>query len=80
MAYSEKKFGFAPERTIVAGDSGNDIDMFQNTEMGVIVKNHSPEIKEWMNENAERLKNKYISGFKYADAVLEALIKLENSY
>lgn len=38
------KWGFSPERVLVAGDSGNDIGMLLGRTLGVVVGNHSPEM------------------------------------
>ncbi len=38
------KWGFAPEHVLVAGDSGNDVDMLLGRTLGVVVANHSPEL------------------------------------
>ena len=39
------KWGFAPERVLVAGDSGNDAGMLLGRTLGVVVGNHSKELK-----------------------------------
>ena len=38
------KWGFAPERVLVVGDSGNDAGMLLGRTLGVVVANHSPEL------------------------------------
>ena len=38
------KWGFAPERVLVAGDSGNDAGMLLGRTLGVVVANHSKEL------------------------------------
>lgn len=38
------KWGFAPERMLVAGDSGNDEEMLRGGTLGVVVGNHAPEL------------------------------------
>jgi sucrose-phosphate synthase len=39
------KWGLTMDRILVAGDSGNDIDMLSGDTLGVIVGNHDPEMK-----------------------------------
>lgn len=39
------KWDLAPERFLVAGDSGNDADMLSGETLGVVVGNYSPEIE-----------------------------------
>jgi sucrose-phosphate synthase len=39
------KWGFAPEKVLVAGDSGNDEGMLKGRTLGVVVGNHSPELE-----------------------------------
>ncbi len=39
------KWGFAPENVLVAGDSGNDAGMLLGGTLGVVVANHSKELK-----------------------------------
>ena len=39
------KWGFAPEHVLVAGDSGNDAGMLLGRTLGVVVANHSKELR-----------------------------------
>jgi sucrose-phosphate synthase len=39
------KWDLAPERLLVAGDSGNDADMLSGDTLGVVVGNHGPELE-----------------------------------
>jgi sucrose-phosphate synthase len=39
------KWSLAPHRILVAGDSGNDLDMLAGETLGVVVSNHSPELE-----------------------------------
>ena len=59
---------------LVAGDSGNDLQMFKYKEYGVIVHNRSEEMDNWFNKKTRH--NKYISELNYAYAIVEALEKL----
>jgi sucrose-phosphate synthase len=40
------KWNLAPERLLVAGDSGNDLDMLSGDTLGVVVGNHTSELEE----------------------------------
>ncbi len=40
------KWNLAPERLLVAGDSGNDLDMLSGDTLGVVVGNHTDELEE----------------------------------
>ena len=40
------RWGFPPERVLVAGDCGNDEGMLRGRTLGVVVANHSPELKK----------------------------------
>lgn len=43
------KWGFAPEKVLVAGDSGNDEGMLLGRTLGVVVGNYSPELERFRN-------------------------------
>jgi sucrose-phosphate synthase len=43
------KWGFSPEKVLVAGDSGNDAGMLLGRTLGVVVGNHSPELNRLRN-------------------------------
>lgn len=62
------KWGFAPERVLVAGDSGNDAGMLLGRTLGVVVANHSKEL--------ERLRNRprvYFAESAHAAGILEGI-------
>jgi len=40
------KWGFSPEKVLVAGDSGNDEGMLKGRTLGVVVGNYSPELEK----------------------------------
>ncbi|QLE54894.1 sucrose-phosphate phosphatase [Nostoc sp. TCL26-01] len=51
MQFLRQKWEFASERTVVCGDSGNDIALFAvGNERGIIVGNARPELLQWHNE------------------------------
>lgn len=62
------KWGFSPERVLVAGDSGNDAGMLTGRTLGVVVGNYSPEL--------ERLRKKprvYFAENSHARGILEGI-------
>lgn len=59
------------EATLVCGDSGNDLSMFQQGSLGVIVNNAQPELLNWYNK--QKRTNCYFARSSYALAILEAL-------
>lgn len=62
------KWGFAPEHVLVAGDSGNDAGMLLGRTLGVVVGNHSSELK--------RLRNRprvYFAEASHAAGILEGI-------
>lgn len=62
------KWGFTPEHVLVAGDSGNDAGMLVGRTLGVVVANHSPELR--------RLKNRprvYFAEAAHAAGILEGI-------
>jgi sucrose-phosphate synthase len=62
------KWGFAPERVLVAGDSGNDVGMLLGRTLGVVVANHSKELN--------RLRNRprvYFAKSSHAAGILEGI-------
>jgi sucrose-phosphate synthase len=62
------KWGFAPERVLVAGDSGNDAGMLLGRTLGVVVANHSKELN--------RLRNRpriYFAKSSHAAGILEGI-------
>jgi len=71
LVYAQKHFMFSDEDTLVAGDSGNDIDMFRGDHWGVIVANHQEDLEVWYHKKPR--KNKFISEHMWADAVVGAL-------
>jgi sucrose-6-phosphatase len=52
VQFLRQKWEFVSERTVVCGDSGNDIALFAaGTEKGIIVGNARPELLQWHDEN-----------------------------
>ena len=68
VRYLSQKWGIAPERIAVAGDSGNDEEMLRGPFRAIVVGNHAPELAH--------LKGKrgiYVAAGAYAAGVLEGL-------
>jgi sucrose-phosphate synthase len=68
IRYLMMKWGLTPERLLVAGDSGNDIEMLRGETLGVVVGNYSPEVEELRGE--PRI---YFAEGEYATGVLEGV-------
>ncbi|PZO41498.1 MAG: sucrose-phosphate phosphatase [Pseudanabaena frigida] len=71
VQYIQHQLGITADRTLVCGDSGNDISMFQQPVFGVIVNNAQLELIEWYQAHAD--KNHYFAKNAYANGILEAL-------
>ncbi len=50
VRYLGAKWGIRPEHMLVAGDSGNDIEMLRGNTLGVVVGNFSPELRHLRGE------------------------------
>lgn len=68
VRYLGAKWGIAPQRMVVAGDSGNDIEMLRGDTLGVVVGNYSPELRHLRGEPQI-----YFAQGHYARGVLEGL-------
>ncbi len=71
VAYLMHKLQIPPQSTLVCGDSGNDISMFQQQTLGVIVGNAQPELLDWHKANSSA--DRYLARSTYAHAIWEAL-------
>jgi len=60
------------DHVLVAGDSGNDADMLRSGALGVVVKNHSSELRYL--RGRERI---YFAETSYSRGVLEGIRKHE---
>ena len=68
IRYISIKWGIPLDRILVAGDSGNDIEMLQGNTLAVVVGNYSDEIKHLKNEH--RI---YFSKEKFAKGILDGI-------
>lgn len=71
VQFLRHRWGIPPEKTIVCGDSGNDISMFKGQEKGVIVSNAKPELIQWYKKNSDD--NHHLAQSPCAGGILEGL-------
>ena len=50
LEFVMQKYGFAHNRTIACGDSGNDKDMLSGQNLAIVVGNAQPDLLQWVNE------------------------------
>ncbi|MBI5460609.1 MAG: HAD-IIB family hydrolase [Gammaproteobacteria bacterium] len=68
LRYLALKWGLAPDRFLVAGDSGNDEEMLTGDTLAVVVGNHGPEL-----EHLRGRPRIYFSRGRYARGIVEGL-------
>lgn len=68
IEYLRYKYEFSPRQILVAGDSGNDEDMLRGKNRGLVVANHTKELRPLKNSP-----NVYFSSHKYAAGILDGL-------
>lgn len=72
VAFLQRQVGMSGDRTVVCGDSGNDIAMFEAaTAKGIIVGNAKPELREWHTNQATDAT--YLAKAHCAGGILEGL-------
>lgn len=71
VAYLMQKLNVFPQTTLVCGDSGNDISLFQQQTLGVIVGNAQAELLDWHKANSSV--DRYLARSTYAHAIWEAI-------
>lgn len=71
VRYAQKYFDIGEDRTIVAGDSGNDIEMFRDPHFGVVVQNADEELDGWFMKKPR--KNKFKSELMWGDGVIDGI-------
>ncbi|WP_445250620.1 sucrose-phosphate phosphatase [Microcoleus sp. OTE_8_concoct_300] len=71
LTYLQKRLQIPSEATLVCGDSGNDISMFEQDVRGVIVANALSELLEWHRECGTE--NHYLAGSACAWGIMEGM-------
>lgn len=71
VQFLRQRWGIPATKTIVCGDSGNDISLFQGQEKGLIVSNAKPELLQWYETNREQ--NHHLAQSPCAGGILEGL-------
>jgi sucrose-phosphate synthase len=66
--YLARRWGFEMDEVLVAGDSGNDADMLRSGALGVVVSNHSSELRYL--RGRDRI---YFTKWPYAHGILEGI-------
>lgn len=69
IKYLKYKFEFPPSKVMVAGDSGNDEDMLRGRNNGLVVGNHSEELKHLKGRQTI-----YFSKKRYSAGIIDGLI------
>jgi mannosylfructose-6-phosphate phosphatase len=67
-----EQLGLAPQKVVVAGDTGNDTAMFQEFDRGIAVANARPELVDFVRRRADG--RAYLATKPYAAGVEEGLI------
>jgi sucrose-6F-phosphate phosphohydrolase len=72
VSFLSQRWNIESSQTVVCGDSGNDIALFQsNQEKGIIVGNAQNELLEWHYANPSH--NRYLAKSYYAHGIIEGL-------
>jgi sucrose-6-phosphatase len=71
LTYVREMLGFAPTQTIACGDSGNDIALFTENTLGIIVGNARSELRQWHVANPHP--HHYLAQSHCAAGILEGL-------
>ncbi|MEL6221246.1 MAG: sucrose-phosphate phosphatase [Cyanobacteria bacterium J06627_8] len=70
--FLQQKLEMSGDRTVVCGDSGNDVSMFQQAQAkGIIVGNAKPELREWYSTQTST--NTYLAKASCAGGIIEGL-------
>ncbi|MEB3210869.1 MAG: sucrose-phosphate phosphatase [Leptolyngbyaceae bacterium] len=76
VAFLQQKMRMNGDRTVVCGDSGNDLSMFQQTQAkGIIVGNAKSELRDWHQTQASE--DTYLARARCAGGILEGLHHFE---
>ncbi|WP_246140384.1 sucrose-phosphate phosphatase [Euhalothece natronophila] len=72
VQFLQKKWQMSDKNTIVCGDSGNDIALFDTGHpQGILVGNAQSELKQWYQNNATEYR--YLAHQEYAAGIIEGL-------
>ena len=71
LAYVQQVLGFESARTIACGDSGNDVALFEQKTLGVVMGNAQPELLKWHHQNPSN--DRYLATAHCAAGILEGL-------
>ncbi|GAB4526991.1 MAG: sucrose-phosphate phosphatase [Pleurocapsa sp.] len=71
IQFLRQKWQISADKTVVCGDSGNDIALFKREEKGIIVGNAKPELLQWYAENQKD--SLYCAKASCAGGILEGL-------
>jgi sucrose-6F-phosphate phosphohydrolase len=72
VKFLQQQWNIEPTRTVVCGDSGNDIALFSvGEERGIIVGNAQPELRLWSELNPAEYR--YFAKANYAEGLIEGL-------
>ncbi len=71
LQYLRNKWKIAANQTVVCGDSGNDITLFQGEERGIIVANAKSELLQWYYQHQTPFR--YLAKQPFAQGILEGL-------
>lgn len=72
ITYLRESLQIPKELTVVCGDSGNDISLFRQSTLGIIVSNAQSELIDWYTSNSRP--NLYLATSPYARGILEGLV------
>ncbi len=77
LEFVRQKYGFAHDRTVACGDSGNDKDMLSGQNLAIVVGNAQPDLMKWVNETQLSLSDEnarlIVTDAHMAKGILEGL-------
>jgi hypothetical protein len=71
VQFLRQNLAISAQKSVVCGDSGNDIALFNGEERGIIVGNAKPELRQWYQDNQSDYR--YFARSYYASGILEGL-------